>query len=282
MLQVFIFDANKAHVRTATAPLNSSSPERATLRSYCLLAVLATFVAVNLVLNGGELVNGSPGASVFDVESVDALLDVDVAHVAPVLTPRVTDDPVFLLGGSISVPANNTDDMVNTVTGKGGDTSGVIQDGSSIDTARDGAVEGDFLGHGVSTRQGAVLRDGDGGVLGNGYALALGREGGAGTSNVLGLASPVTVGADAFLGLRRASHVRVGGFVTDAHTSLGGDLLQPLVRTSNRATMAGAHIGTVKDVLHRGVDVNSSCVARNLNAISEGRDGAVSPAGATV
>merc|ERR1712224_756519 len=58
------------------------------------LAVVAALVAVDLVglLGGSEVLHHSPGALVLEVQGAEA--DAHIAHLAPVLTPRIAHDPV--------------------------------------------------------------------------------------------------------------------------------------------------------------------------------------------
>lgn len=58
--------------------------------------------------------------------------------------------------------------------------------------------------------------------------------------------------------------------------------MKPLVWAIHRATVAGANITTVQDVLNREIDVNTLRTAGDLDAVAEGRDGAMRPARSTV
>lgn len=53
-----------------------------------------------------------------------------------------------------------------------------------------------------------------------------------------------------FGGFGRASHVRVRGFKRNACPSRLRDLVDPLVRTVDRAAVARANVTAVQDVLH--------------------------------
>ena len=72
-----------------------------------LLAVLTTFIAVDLVGLVGVLVHDSPGALVFKVKGIAAHLNADVAHLTPVLTPGVADNPVFKARVRVCVITDN-------------------------------------------------------------------------------------------------------------------------------------------------------------------------------
>ena len=115
-------------------------------------------------------------------------------------------------------------------------------------------------------------------VLGEPGALAAGlRESRARLGNVLGRARPVSMRADAVLGLRRAGEVRVLRLVRDA-CARPRELVNPLVRAIDAPAVARANVATVEHVLHRQIDVDALALARNLDAVAQGRDGAVRPA----
>eukprot|EP00962_Isochrysis_galbana_P016929 scaffold4851_cov126-Isochrysis_galbana.AAC.5 len=103
-------------------------------------------------------------------------------------------------------------------------------------------------------------------------------KGAAGAGHVQRGAGPVARGAVALLGLFGASHVRVRGGVRDA-IRLGID---PLVRPVEGAAVARAGVAAVEQVLHRQLDVDTLSLARNLDAVGQGRERAVRPAGAAV
>ena len=134
-----------------------------------------------------------------------------------------------------------------------------------------------ILRHGVGATDGAVLGDGGVGVLGEADALATRREGRARARDVLGGARPVAGAAEALLGLLGAGHVGLLRLVGDACARLG-ELVNPLVRAIDAPAVARANVATVEHVLHRQIDVDALALARNLDAVAQGRDGAVRPA----
>jgi hypothetical protein len=246
------------------------------------LAVLTALVAGEVV--GGEGLRGGPAAHLLEHEGVVALLDVDVAHLAVGLTPGVADDPVLLLGVRILAPADDGDDVVNSGALAGRDAGGVVQDRGGVNAARNRATGEDFLGHVVSALDRTELGDRRVGVLVEADALAAHlREGGAGARDVLCLAVAVALlgprAAEAIRGLLRAGNVRVVGVVGDASFAEG---LDPLVDRSAGAAVAGSRVAAVQDVLHGQVDVDARALAGDLDAVAEGTDGAMRPAGAAV
>ena len=82
--------------------------------------------------------------------------------------------------------------------------------------------------------------------------------------------------------LRGARKVWVGRLVRDARARALRDLVQPLVRAVDRAAVARADVAAVQDVLDGDVDVDALAFARDLDAVAEGRDGAVRPTRAAV
>mmetsp|Transcript_65725 Transcript_65725/g.135952 ORF Transcript_65725/g.135952 Transcript_65725/m.135952 type:complete len:227 (-) Transcript_65725:40-720(-) len=87
--------------------------------------------------------------------------------------------------------------------------------------------------------------------------------------------------AEALVGVRAASDVRVRGLVADS-SALLGDLHEPLVRAVDTASLAGSHTAAIQQVLNCDVDVNSLRVASDFDAVAKSRDRSMSPAGATV
>merc|ERR1740130_967624 len=232
--------------------------------------------------HGGERPGHGPGALLLELERVVTLGHANVAHLTPVLAPRVTNDPV-LAGVGVVSPADHRDDVVNPGALLGVNSPGVLEDRRGIDTARDRATVVDLLGHGGGAGDRSVLGDGSVGVRGEACAEAVvGDEGGAGAGDVLGRARPVHVGADASGRLARARQVRVRGLVGDATPRGLGEGMQPLVWPVDRAAVARSDAAAVENVLHREVDVDALRVARDLDPISQRRDGAVVPAGAAV
>mmetsp|Transcript_38445 Transcript_38445/g.57585 ORF Transcript_38445/g.57585 Transcript_38445/m.57585 type:complete len:201 (-) Transcript_38445:635-1237(-) len=185
------------------------------------LAVVAALMAVDLVvlLGSSVVLDDSPGALVLDQQG--ALGDTDIAHLAPELTPGVADNPVHAIS-LVLTPADNGDDVINTGTLALGDAALIVQKRRSIDSARDGASVVDFLHHGIGTADGAVVRDGDVGVLGEaGARTSLLGEAAASSGHVQGRAGGVDMGAEAFLRVRGAGKVRLRSLVGDAAALLG-------------------------------------------------------------
>merc|ERR1719201_5760 len=87
-------------------------------------AVLATLVARVVVLR--VRLHGGPRALLLDHER--AKLDPNVAHLAPVLSPRVPDDPVLGIGRIILAPANDRDNVIDALASLVGNTTLVVQD----------------------------------------------------------------------------------------------------------------------------------------------------------
>ena len=238
------------------------------------LAVIATFVAREV--DSGERVNGCPRALLLDHEGTE--LHAHVAHLAPELAPAVADVPVVLAADLVETPASDRDDVVHTLSRHGRDAARVLEDWSGVNATTDWATRQNFLLHGVGAGDGAVFGDGGVRVLAEAEALALWWEGGARAGDVDGGAVPLAGGAEAFGGLGGAGHVRVGGFVADAGAGRLRDLVKPLVRAIDGAAVARADVTAVQDVLDGDVDVDALAFAGDLDAVTEGGDGAVGPA----
>merc|ERR1719261_1101765 len=193
------------------------SPTRRLLYS---LAVLAALEAVDLVtvLKRGEAAGHGPGARVLEMQLAER--HADVAHLAPVLAPGVTHDPVLALG-RVRAPAHDADDMVHAFAGERGDARRVVEDRAGVDAARDRAARKDLLLHRVGAADLAEVADGGVRELQDRAALAARREGRARARDVLRRARPVLARADPLLRLRAARHVRVRRLVGDAGARLG-------------------------------------------------------------
>ena len=155
------------------------------------MAVITSFMAVNLVveLRSGEGSKNSPAALLFKIKG--AFGDSNVAHLTPVLTPGVSNDPIESLFG-ISAPANNGDNMIDTITRLVNDAGLVVKKLGGVNTASDGASGVDFLLHGGLSGDGAVFSNGGVGVFGkSGAGTSFLGEASAGSSNVDGLAGGV-------------------------------------------------------------------------------------------
>mmetsp|Transcript_13102 Transcript_13102/g.34040 ORF Transcript_13102/g.34040 Transcript_13102/m.34040 type:complete len:205 (+) Transcript_13102:269-883(+) len=188
-----------------------------------------------------------PRALVLDQEST--LGDAHVAHLAPILTPRVADDPEEAIRG-VGAPADNGDDVVDTRTLGLDDAGLVVEEGHGVDAAGDGTAVVDLLHHGIGTADGAVVGDGDVRVGGEAGARAtLLGEAAARASDVQSLAGAVHVWAEALLGVRGTCEVGLRALVGNA-IALVRDLLQPLVRAVDTASIAAAHASAIQQVLH--------------------------------
>jgi len=233
--------------------------------------VLITTEVVRLVEHAvGELVWDSPRTLGLKLERVVSLLDTDVTHLAPVLTPGVPDDPVLLL--ALRAPADNGDDVVDLLTCLRDNASLVFEDRGCIDTTCDRSASHDLLGHVVCAFDGAVLRDGGVRVVLDRTTEAGWCEGGASTGHVLRGAVPLDGATDAICHLRGARHVRVGSVVGDTGVGRGGQGMKPLVWPVDGASVAASDATTVEDVLNGEIDVDALSLAGDLDAIAEGGD----------
>lgn len=117
-------------------------------------------VGVVLDTSGPSISGDSEGASGFDTKVVDTLDDSEVAGFTPVGTPRVSDDPELgaVFGGS---PTNDGDIVIDigVVSGVDEDTTSVVKEWASSDTADDGASLVDFVHHVFFTGDWAVFID---------------------------------------------------------------------------------------------------------------------------
>mmetsp|Transcript_93949 Transcript_93949/g.302235 ORF Transcript_93949/g.302235 Transcript_93949/m.302235 type:complete len:437 (-) Transcript_93949:25-1335(-) len=241
------------------------------------LAVRPVLVAREVL--GGEGSRDSPAALLLQHQRTE--LRTEVTHLPPELPPRIPDNPVLALL-LVSAPSNNGDDMIDSAAGIGGDATGVLQKRHSVNSARDRASVEDLLLHRCSARDGAVVGDRSIRIAAQRSTEALRGKGRASPRDILGLASPICVGAEALLALGRACHVRIGSVIGDPCTSLLRNAVQPLVRPIHRATMAAANVATIQYVLHGQGDLDALAFARDLDAVTQGRHAAVGPAGAAI
>merc|ERR1711972_483005 len=91
-------------------------------------AVVAALVAVDLIglLGSREILHHSPGALALEVQGAEA--DAHVAHLAPVLTPRVAHDPIATVH-LVLAPADNRDDVVDVLARLGDDAALEVEQG---------------------------------------------------------------------------------------------------------------------------------------------------------
>ena len=229
----------------------------------------------NLLL--GLLEAGDTSRAVaLDTETVSASGHSEEAHLAPVGTPRVTADPVLLVGLLISAPADNSDLVVDgrEELELGVDTTIVLVEGvGGLDTAGDGTVLHDLGLHLGGAGKAVVVRS----VV------------------LLVVNSPTLVLAGLALRARRPGAVLalVDGLAVEGGGVLGDVLLARRVRdtllvgelvdTTGVATLARATGTAVDDDL--GVEADGSGVLvteKDVESIGEGRGGTLSPAGAAV
>mmetsp|Transcript_66642 Transcript_66642/g.146071 ORF Transcript_66642/g.146071 Transcript_66642/m.146071 type:complete len:273 (+) Transcript_66642:200-1018(+) len=238
-------------------------------------------MAVHLVVLLGRREGSGHGPAALVLQQQGTLGHPEVAHLAPVLAPGVAHDPVHAVLG-VSAPADHRDHVVHTFALGLDDTGLVVQQRVGIDAAADGSAVEDLLHHGVSTRDGAIVRDGGvGEVAQAGAWTTLLGEAAAGASHVGSLAGGVHMRAEALRRIGRAGYIGICSLITDSRALLG-DSLQPLVGAIHSAALAAANPSAVQQVLHRQVDVHALRLARDLNAIAKRRDGAMGPAAAAV
>lgn len=242
------------------------------------MAVFATLGAREVKLS--ERTDFCPCALFFEVKSVVSFLDADVAHFTPILTPGVAHLPV--LDTLVDSPPDDRDNVVYAASLLFRHTTGIVEDGSGVDTTADRTALEDFFGHVAGTRHSAVRSNSGVRIsLQTGASSAIGRESRASAGNVHIVALPVTIGTETILGLRRAGQVRVGSFVRDASAGLG-DFVDPLVRTNYRTAVARTSITAVEHVLNREVDIDALSSTSNLDPVTEGGQGTMSPARSAV
>jgi len=217
---------------------------------------------------GPGVLGGSPSAVGLDGDVVDTTTDAEETTLTPVGTPGVTDSPELLafFGDTVADNGNVVDNglITRVVTV---DTTGVVLERFGHgDTASDGATLVDLLHHGFLT--------------GNGTEL-------------LSLVDVVGVGNEAGLTGVAVSAVGHGGAdttVVEATSSVDGaglvrDLVvgHPLVGEDGITTVTSEGVVlTVDKNLGSDVDVGPGGVSGDLDSVTEGGSGSVSPAGTTV
>merc|ERR1719313_579005 len=247
------------------------------------LAIVTSLMAVDLVvlLCCCVAARDSPGALGLNLERSEG--NPDVTHLTPVLTPRVTHNPVALVGFLVLSPTNNRNDMVNASASIRDNALLEVEEWHSIDSTGNWASVVDFLHHGILAGDGAIVRNGDVRVAAEASAATTFLVKAATSSgNVQRIAGEVGVRAEAFLGLRGAGEVWVGSLVAHTSACLLRDLMDPLVCTVNGSSMARANTSTVEDMLDGKVDIDALGPTGNLDTISKGGDCSMSPARATV
>jgi hypothetical protein len=213
-------------------------------------------------------INGdSKSAGFFDTKMVDASEDLEVASVTPVGTPGVSNPPVF--GTVFDTPADDRDGVIDFVGGgiNMDDTTRVVEDVRSIDTAGDGSslVELIHDGHLIVSNR-AVLTDGVG--------VPSVRNGASFTR--------ITVFAkDIFAAFKTVgvatSLIRRAGFVSNT-------ILVDVVVCSERVTTIATEIRvlTRDENLRSKVNVRPSTLSHDLNTIRESRCSSEGPARAAI
>jgi hypothetical protein len=235
----------------------------------------SVFTTREVLLSPGS--RGSPVAVFFNRKLILSFNKSDVTHLTPELSPRIADDPVFGVSRVVDTPANNGDDVINTgLVRNVSNTTLVVKDRFSVDTTGKGTTGINFLHHGGFTRNTTELsnRSVREGVQTDALATVF-RESGASSASVHGSASPVSVAAETFRGIRRASRIAHAGIIRNITV-----VVNELVSSSGITTIARtSSVGTtVQDILDRKVDINTSSFTSDLNTISEGRHSTVSPA----
>ena len=168
--------------------------------------------------------------------------------------------------------------MIDTLALRLDDARLVVEQRVSVHPTRNRTAMEDLLHHGISTRDGAVVRNGRVGEFTKaGARTTLLGEASAGPGHVQCLAGRVDILAEALIGVGSAGNVRIGGLVADSGALLG-DLHEPLIWAVDAAALACAHATAVQQVLNREVDVNSLRFACDLDAVAKSGDGAMGPA----
>jgi hypothetical protein len=189
--------------------------------------------------------------------------DLEEAVLAPVGAPGVAADPV-VRSVLISAPAVQLDGVVDDL-GTGVvhvHATGVFLDAGGVDVGRHRAAGVDLRHDLMVAHSSAVLLDGDNGVFIDLVAVA-----------------GVIVAVHAHVNGRT---LHVDGLVLLASQVGDAVLVHPGVGSVTVAALAGAGIAAVDQSLHRGDDVASLALGLNLDAIRNGGEGRVSPAGAAV
>mmetsp|Transcript_66077 Transcript_66077/g.196635 ORF Transcript_66077/g.196635 Transcript_66077/m.196635 type:complete len:432 (+) Transcript_66077:518-1813(+) len=240
------------------------------------LAVRAILITMDLVVSLGrrEVPGHCPSAAPLKCQA--AAGDTDEALLTPVLAPTVPHNPVEALLG-VSAPAHDRDDVVDEeAEAVPEDTGLVVPNGARIDAAADGTTVEDLLHHALLTGDGPKVRDRGVGVGGEAHAGL--SKGAASPGHILRSALPLAVAAETVPALARTGHVGIRGGVGDPTACALGDPVEPLVGAIDGATVAGADVAAVEDVLHRELHVRALGLARDLDAVAEGRHSAMGPA----
>jgi len=229
------------------------------------------------VLGGNTLEGGDSGSAVsLDTEVIAVHVDSEEAVLTPVVTPGVATNPVLLSLRSHTV-TNDGDFVVNLdFVGEhfGVDATSVgIEFVGGLDTASDGSVPGELSLHLVGSGEGVVLGDVVLGVFHSSAAReAIITERGRGPEAVT---AEINVGAST--GDKVVGGVLLAGRVGNTE---GGSVK---VDFSGVTTVARATSVAVDDSL--GVEADGGGegkVGVDVESISEGGGGALSPAGSTV
>ena len=168
--------------------------------------------------------------------------------------------------------------MIDTLALRLDDARLVVKQGVGVHPTRNRTTMEDLLHHGISTRDGAVVRNCRIGEFTKACARStLLGEASTRPGHVQSLARRVDVLAEPFIGVRGAGNVRICCLIADSGALLG-NLHEPLVRAVDAAALARAHATAVQQVLNRKVDVDSLCVACDLDAVTKSGDGTVGPA----
>mmetsp|Transcript_38640 Transcript_38640/g.90799 ORF Transcript_38640/g.90799 Transcript_38640/m.90799 type:complete len:242 (+) Transcript_38640:246-971(+) len=228
-------------------------------------------------LRSGEVLRDSPCAVVV-FHSNSPTLDIGKPLLSPVFTPRVTDDPVQALL-VICIPTNDRDGVICHATLCSDDAGLVVQKRFGIHVACNRPPCIDLLHHGVPALNRAKLRDRCVWVSGNSHTLFAKRA--ASSGHVVVRACEVNTLAKILRTVLGASNIWHGCCVGNASAAFA-DGLDPLVGSVWFTALARACIATIEHVLHGELDVRTSRLACDLDAVLQGRDGAVGPTTSTV
>mmetsp|Transcript_24465 Transcript_24465/g.39161 ORF Transcript_24465/g.39161 Transcript_24465/m.39161 type:complete len:288 (-) Transcript_24465:533-1396(-) len=159
------------------------------------IAIRSIFIALVLIVffGRGVIVHHCPCTRLLQCQS--AMLHADVTLFAPILTPRISNNPIeaFFL---VSTPSHHRNDMICHETETCRNASLIVFDGSCINSACNRTPIENFFLHRCLSRNGTVIRDRHVGVVRESDALL--PECPTSSSNVQGVAIPFCILAKAF------------------------------------------------------------------------------------
>mmetsp|Transcript_27737 Transcript_27737/g.40992 ORF Transcript_27737/g.40992 Transcript_27737/m.40992 type:complete len:265 (-) Transcript_27737:329-1123(-) len=219
-----------------------------------------------------------------DAEHIPSHFDVNVSGIAPVLTPRVANDPIRNTGFVVFAPSDDGNDVVDTLVKEAvipDDSSVVLEDWFCVDASRDRSAGVYFCFYFVDIVVNVS-------VLGNGHVWKVVNLRTSSTST--GKSATRTTGINlATRGIHmlaeplgrflRASNVRLTRIKRNK-----ASLLNEMVRSRSGATMAGTGNVTsaVEDELNGQVDVVSLALSGDFHTVGQRREGSVCPARSAV